>query len=79
MSKIITRHKKVEKHCKWCGAPADCLIKEKKEVKVFEGKKVVKAPKGGKYMATIVTCKECGGMNRFYGPRLVMPEEKKNA
>ena len=58
--------------CKWCDAPFTSLIKEDKEVRVHEGRKVVKPPKGYKYMAKIVTCQECGNMNRFYGPKLVL-------
>ena len=61
--------------CKWCGAPFTSLIKEEKEVKVYEGRKVVKAPNGGKYVAKVITCKECGGMNRFFGPKLVEPKK----
>ncbi len=61
--------------CKWCKAPFESLVTEEKEVKVFDGKKVKKAPKGGKYVAKITYCKECGEMNRFFGPKLVDVKE----
>lgn len=68
---------RVNKCCKWCGAPAENLITEEKTVRVYDGKKVVKPPKGGKYVAKIVTCKQCDNMVRFYGPKLVLPEKEK--
>lgn len=62
--------------CKWCKAPFESLVKEEKTVKVYDGKKVLQPPKGYKYVAKMVVCKECGGMNRFYNPKLVEVKEK---
>ena len=54
----------------------ESLVKEEKTVKVYDGKKVLQPPKGYKYVAKMVICKECGGMNRFYNPRLMEVKEK---
>lgn len=69
---------KVTKKCKWCGAPAENLVTEEKTVKIYgDDKKLIKPPKGGKWVAKIVTCKKCDTMVRCYSPKLVLPEKEK--
>lgn len=71
------KHTNVKKRgCKWCNAQFDSLITEEKTVKLFDiYKKEQKPPKGHKYVAKVVACKECGQMVRVYGPRLVEVEK----
>lgn len=70
-SKKEAKKETKKRGCKWCNAPFERLVTVEKEVKVFDGRKVEKAPNGGKFMAKIVYCRDCGEMNRFYGPKLV--------
>lgn len=66
-----THAKKIKRGCKWCKAPFESLVTDEKTVKIFEGRKEIKPPKGYKNVARIVTCSECGQMVRCYGPKLV--------
>lgn len=66
---------KKKRGCKWCKAPYEALTSEYKKVKVYDGKKEVKPPKGHHYISKVVTCSSCGEMVRFFGPRLVEDEK----